>query len=205
MNADINKNWYLLTLQNRTGTKGCWLRNTLDPSYKKPRLPFGGTSAKVHRLLEPLKIAHALMIQALAQVEENLDHQCFDLQNVYNIETHFDPTDDYRYIGQEYFSRQIGIPFLVEGFFLQYHGDYLRFSFDLTPLFPHGYQYGGYETFDIPRSIFNPIKVAADFYNEYVQRLFDIDFLIIPVKFMDALAGSYPRTPLPDGVVLLDI
>ncbi|MCK5097443.1 MAG: hypothetical protein KAR45_05035 [Desulfobacteraceae bacterium] len=205
MNAEINENLYFLNVQNKPGTKGCFLKNTLAPPYKKPRLPFGGKSSTVHRLLEPLKIAHSLLIQELVRVEENLPHQYYDLHEVYNVEKLCLPEESYYHIGQKYFAKQVGLPFLIEGFFLRAGDSFLRYTFDLTPFFPGDYEYPGYKTFDLPKTFFNTVKEAAGFYNEYATKLFDKGFIIMPVKFVDALAGSYPEKPLPDGAILLNI
>ncbi|MDL1966349.1 MAG: hypothetical protein LWW90_06740 [Candidatus Desulfofervidus auxilii] len=191
----------LLFLQNKRGTRGCYLKNSLYPPYKKPRLPFGERSAIIHRLLRPLKVAHSLLVNIFEEMV-GIDPEKYRLiREIYRAEL-YDFDADYYELGKIWFQNNCPFPMTIVGFYIQsWSSERYAFSLELTSLNLPGKL--GFPD-DLDSSIFYPVSLAARFYNDCVAELYDHDLLLFPSEFCDALSSFYPAYPLPENTILLE-
>jgi len=168
---------------------------------------FGGMSAKVHQLLQPLKIAHTSMASEYIRLGERLPDG-YSLDRVlYNIDRSYDYWMTAFEIGKEFFEEQRWKPFLAMGLVVSNSdSEDLHCSFDLTPFYDgcEYPEYPGYSKIDESIAPVEPLKTAAAFYNECVERLFEIGFLVFPLFYVDGLAGLYPVETI-DGALIVEI
>lgn len=201
---DVSQNDHtpLLILHNRAGTKGCYLKNTLYPPYKKPRLPFAGKSALIHHLLRPLKFAHACQVLFAVEIPGIDPRKYRAVRALYTVELE-DIDADYYDLWKIWSGSGFLHPLTISGFYLLdwSHAAYV-FSLDCSPFnFPgkHGYPD------DIDPCVFKLPGLAADVYNECVQELFENDLLLFPAFFSDVLSDLYPAYSLPESTPLFEI
>lgn len=188
----------LLVIHEREGINGLVLRNDLNPRYKKPSLPFGGRSAKVHHHLRELKVSQTLMMECLVNFQETLWERYSQLGLVLSMELwNFEA----EYVDQRQNWIDEGMPFapIVSGLLLHMDpGENHYVSFD-DRSFNHSYLKG------VPRdetmTILGPLFTAIRFYNESVTALFESDFMIYPAYFWLQKAQFYPMLPLKHKVV----
>lgn len=190
---------FLLKLQNRQGTQGCYIENTMKPPYKTPALPFDGINPIVHDLLQSLKAAHTTMAQQLVMLQGFVPVGCLGIREVYKPELDYPDmveSSDYIDIGRRYFSDGAKHPFLVEGFCIS---DNLSrcfcYSFDLSPYKLLNTKH--FSEIGMDADHLMTLEYASLFYNECVSKLFDIGIILNHPKFSDALAFAYPALPLP--------
>ncbi len=202
----IDPNAFLLSLHNKTGRQGCWLKNSMHPPYKKPRLPFGGKSATVHGLLKPLKTAHALMARQLVSMEETLRGVFDRCLFVYKAGIAYpDLLEEYAQ-GKRWFADGCPFPFVVEGLgFVDLDGRFFAYSFDLTPFSISECRADFHAVKGLDKSTFDMLGATAAFYNEYIELLFQKGYLVYPVAYTDKLFPLYRTVGLPKGVELLEI
>ena len=196
----------ILYLQNKKGTLGCILKNTFCPPYKKPRLPFGGKSAKVHGLLRSLKIAHAFLVKEHLQLEESIPAGHLLGYVLYDIDALFDDSTSALEIGRAYWrDPRLSRPFLAAGFEILKPRDpqgyvNLKYAYDLCP-----FGLCRHADAEIVADInIEPLKTAAGFYNDCVAAFYEADFLIMPTRYVDEWSILPPEI-LPYTVPLLEI
>ena len=191
---------FLLKLQNRQGTKGCYIENSMTPPYKTPALPFGETNPIVHDLLQSLKSSHTTMAQQLVMLQGFLPVGYRGIREVYKPELDYPDLFDDGYsesidTGRRYFSDGAKHPFLVDGFCVSdFESRCFCYSFDLSP-----YKFLKSKPFleiGMEADHLLTLEHASLFYNECVSKLFDVGIIIYPPKFSDVLAFAYPEVPL---------
>ena len=204
---DRCKKYPYLCLRSKMERKECILKNSCYPPYKKPRLPFGGMSSKVHQLLRSLKTAHVWMASEHIRLVENLPAG-YSLDRVlYSIDLSYDYWMAASEIGKAFFEDQSWRPFLAKGLVVSNeNSEDLHCSFDLTPFYD-GYEYPEYPGYSKINESIVPVeamKTAAGFYNECVDSLFEQGFLVFPLFYVDGLAGFYPPETI-EGAPIVEI
>ncbi|MDX9785479.1 MAG: hypothetical protein RBT11_01790 [Desulfobacterales bacterium] len=200
--SDLN----ILALRSKMDKKALFLKNTMRPPYKKPRLPFGEKSAKVHRPLQSLKIAHAWMVMSIVNIQEHLPDELLLCSLIYTPELYFGSVGYPPGVWKEYLKADSDVPWLVSGFYVRDVA--LRklsaFSFDLSPLAPFEKGLSFSET-GLSSSDVKTLGYAADFYNGCVDDLHTNGFFVFPKVFVDAFDGLHFFPLTPGGSLLAEI
>ncbi|SDU27357.1 hypothetical protein [Desulfobacula phenolica] len=195
-----------LYLTDKKARPGCILKNTLCPPYKKPPLPFGVMTAKVHGLLRPLKIAHTLMAREILRTAEIFPAEYFPGRVLYETEKAYHPDVSHVRMFRECFENQVGMPFLVAGFVIDHLSrNTLYYSFDSTPFYSEYRDNPDYSDIDVSEIQIKPLKTAAGFYNECAEALYEAGFIIMPTSFIDVLDGFLPPDTIHKDLPVFEI
>lgn len=187
----------LAEVHRRGETRQYFLRNTLLAPYKKPCVPGAALPPKAHDLLSRLKIADAYLGVALALAQRSLPGS--EVGPVFSPEAPV-PVDDRRERFARWWENGLCEPCLVVALGVDTSETSWYYSLtDLSLLHPRD---GALEHFDTRELI--PAACAATHYNEAVQGLFDLGWVVFPCILEGGELGLEARG-LPDGAVVLDI
>lgn len=200
---EVNRDYFLLYAYSKKGMKGCFLKNSFSPPYKKPPLISLGMPPNIHDLLRPLKIAHMLLVDRLVQLGENPVGNYHLTHVIYNVERLFPYDCELTVIAKSCLSQKNPMPFLVDGFCLENNDGLLRYSLELAPFFDIESQYERYYRFDTSKLFIHPLKTAAMFYNECVEALHAKGVYILPHAFVDVFS-CFSDFGLPPGSICFD-
>lgn len=202
MVEDLHESRALFVLQNRMDKSGCYLEISRDPEYKKPRLPFPGSTAKLHHLLRPAKIAYNWLVSVFEELP-GIDLEKYRyIRELYRVEQEHECFwDDEIHQGYGWLQAGAPYPMTISGFLLRsWESHFHACSLDLSP-----FDVADHEADlmplpgDLDPAIFNVCARAADAFNTCAAEIYDLGFLFFPAKFTDVIAHIYPGLPLPGG------
>lgn len=112
---------------------------------------------------------------------------------LYDIEALHHPDMDLPDMFWKYCDDGAGQPVLASGISIcNDHRVVLYYSFDGSPFYSDYADEAGCSDVKLSENHISSFKTAACFYNECVEDIFDIGFIIVPTGFINYLDGIYP-------------